>query len=112
VRPSVRLFRRFFIMKAASQGPPLIGDYYFAHRTQGPSQYIAPIPPDRWERWREDWVLMQVDAHDQLVIPTAAPTLNRAEWGKDPGLESGFDPVLDRIQYLAGEWPDFPDGLT
>jgi hypothetical protein len=44
---------------------------------------------------------MQADAHDRLVIPTAAPTLNRAEWGKDPSLESGFDPVLDRIQYLA-----------
>jgi hypothetical protein len=44
---------------------------------------------------------MQVDAHDWLVIPAAAPTLDRAEWGKDPGLESGFDPVLDRIQYLA-----------
>jgi hypothetical protein len=44
---------------------------------------------------------MQADAHDRLVIPAAAPTLNRAEWGKDPGLEPGFDPVLDQIQYLA-----------
>jgi hypothetical protein len=44
---------------------------------------------------------MQADAHDRLVIPAAAPTLDRAEWGKDPGLESGFDPMLDRIQYLA-----------
>jgi hypothetical protein len=44
---------------------------------------------------------MQADAHDRLVIPVAAPTLNRAEWGKDPGLKSGFDPMLDRIQYLA-----------
>jgi hypothetical protein len=44
---------------------------------------------------------MQADAHDRLVIPAAASTLNRAEWGKDPGLESRFDPVLDRIQYLA-----------
>jgi hypothetical protein len=35
------------------------------------------------------------------VIPAAAPTLNLAEWRKDPGLEPGFDPVLDRIQYLA-----------
>jgi hypothetical protein len=33
VRPSVRLFRRFFVMKAASQRPPLIGGYYFACRT-------------------------------------------------------------------------------
>jgi hypothetical protein len=101
VRPSVRLFCRFFVMKAASQRPPLISGYYFARRTQGPSRYIAPVSPGRWERWREDWVLMQADAHDRLVIPAAAPTLNRAKWGKDPRLESGFDPVLDRIQYLA-----------
>jgi hypothetical protein len=101
VQPSVRLFRRFFIMKAVSQRPPLIGGYYFARRTQGPFRYIAPVSPGRWEHWREDWVLMQADAHDRLMIPAAAPTLNRAEWGKDPGLESGFDPVLDWIQYLA-----------
>jgi hypothetical protein len=101
VRPSMRLFRRFFVMKAASQCPPLIGGYYFTRRTQGPSRYIAPVSPGRWERWREDWVLMQADAHDWLVIPAAAPTLNRAEWGKDPDLEPGFDPVLDRIQYMA-----------
>jgi hypothetical protein len=54
VRPSVRLFRRFFVMKAVSQRPPLIGGYYFARRMQGPSRYIAPVSPGRWERWRED----------------------------------------------------------
>jgi hypothetical protein len=101
VRLSVRLFRRFFVMKAVSQRRPLIGGYYFVRRTQGPSRYIAPVSLGRWERWREDWVLMQADANDRLVIPAAAPTLNRAEWGKDPGLESGFDPVLDQIQYLV-----------
>jgi hypothetical protein len=101
VQSSVCLFRRFFVMKAASQRPLLIGGYYFTRRTQGPSRYIAPVSPGRWERWREDWALMQADAHDRLVIPAAAPTLDHAEWGKDPGLESGFDPVLDWIQYLA-----------
>jgi hypothetical protein len=50
VRPLVRLFRRFFIMKAASQRPPLISGYYFTRRTQGPSRYIAPVSPGRWER--------------------------------------------------------------
>jgi hypothetical protein len=54
VRPSVRLFHCFFIMKAASQRPPLIGGYYFMRQTQGPSRYIAPVSPGRWERWRED----------------------------------------------------------
>jgi hypothetical protein len=29
VRPSVQLFWRFFVMKAVSQHPPLIGSYYF-----------------------------------------------------------------------------------
>jgi hypothetical protein len=29
VRPSMRLFWRFFVLKAASPRPPLIGGYYF-----------------------------------------------------------------------------------
>jgi hypothetical protein len=29
VRPSVRLFRRFFVLKAASPRPPLLGGHYF-----------------------------------------------------------------------------------
>jgi hypothetical protein len=33
MRPSVRLFRRFFVMKAMSQHPPLISSYYFQRRT-------------------------------------------------------------------------------
>jgi hypothetical protein len=41
---SVRLFRRFFVMKAASQCPPLIGGYYFARQTQGPSRTL-PLSP-------------------------------------------------------------------
>jgi hypothetical protein len=50
VRPSVRLFRRFFVLKAVSQHPPLIGDYYFHHRTQGHACYITHVSPSRWER--------------------------------------------------------------
>jgi hypothetical protein len=41
------------------------------------------------------------DVHDRLALPVGGPTLDRTEWGKDPGLEPGFDPMLDRIQYLA-----------
>jgi hypothetical protein len=33
VRPSVRLFWCFFVMKVASQDPPLIGRYYFQRQT-------------------------------------------------------------------------------
>jgi hypothetical protein len=101
MRPSVWLFRRFFVLKVASQHPPLISGYYFQHRTQGHACYIAPISPGRWEHWREDWVLVQADAHDWITLSVDAPTLNSIEWVKDPDLESGFNPVLDQIQYLV-----------
>jgi hypothetical protein len=97
VRPSVRLFRRFFMLKAASLRPPLIGGHYFQRRTPSHACYITPISPGRWERWREDWMLVQADVHDWLTLPVGGPTLDRTEWGKDPGMEPGFDPVLDRI---------------
>jgi hypothetical protein len=101
VRPSVRLFQRFFVLKVASTHPPLIGGHYFQRRTPGHARYIVPVSPGRWEQWREDWALVQADVHDRLARSIGGPTLDRTEWGKDPGLEPGFDPVLDRIQYLA-----------
>jgi hypothetical protein len=97
----VLLFRRFFVMKATSQHTALIGGYYFQRRTQGRGHYIAPISPGRWEHWRDDWALVQADIYDRLTLPVAALTLDCIEWVKDPGLESGFDPVLDRIKYLT-----------
>jgi hypothetical protein len=97
VLSSVRLFRRFFMLKAASLRPLLIGSHYFQRRTPGHARYIAHVSPGRWERWREDWALVQVDVHDQLALPVGGPTLDRTEWGKHLGLEPGFDPVLDRI---------------
>jgi hypothetical protein len=84
-------------MKVASQHPPLIDDYYFQCRTQGHTRYITHVSLGRWERWRDDWALVQVDVHDRLTLPITVPTLDRTEWVKDPGLESGFDPVLDWI---------------
>ena len=101
VRPSVRLFRRFFVLKAASPRPPLIGGHYFQRRTPSHARYITSVSPGRWERWREDWTLVQADIHDRLALSVDGPTLDRTEWEKDPNLEPGFDPVLDRIQYLA-----------
>jgi hypothetical protein len=101
MRPSVRLFWRFFVLKVASPRLPLIGGYYFQRRTPGHTRYIALISPSRWEQWREDWVLVLADVHDRLALPVGSPTLDRTEWGKDPGLESGFDPMLDRIHYLS-----------
>jgi hypothetical protein len=54
VRPSVQLFRSFYVLKAVSQRPPLINSYYFQRWTQGHARYIMPVSPGRWERLRED----------------------------------------------------------
>jgi hypothetical protein len=93
VRSSVRLFRSFYVLKVVSQRPPLINNYYFQRWTHGHARYITLVSPGRWERLREDWTLVKADAHDRLALPTSALTLGRTEWVKDPGLESGFNPV-------------------
>jgi hypothetical protein len=68
-----------------------------AATTSSDRHRATPISPGRWEHWREDWALVQVDAHDRLAFPAGDPTLDHANWMKDPDLESGFDPVLDWI---------------
>jgi hypothetical protein len=73
VRPSVHLFRRFHVLRPVKKQPPRLDSYYLQHRTNDPSKYIAVLSPARWEHWREDWVLVQIDAHERLTLSTAAP---------------------------------------
>jgi hypothetical protein len=101
VRPSVRLFRWFHVLRLVNRQPPSLDGYYFQHQMKGSSKYLAALSPDRWERWREDWVLVQAEAHEQLTLPTAAPMPPRVDWEQDPGLELAYNPVLGRIQILA-----------
>jgi hypothetical protein len=58
VQPSVRLFRCFFVLKATSPRPPLIGGHFFQRWTPGHACYITLVSPGWWERWREDWALV------------------------------------------------------
>jgi hypothetical protein len=50
-----------------------IDGYYFQHRTKGPTVYITARTPDKWDRWRDDWVIIQIEVHDRLELPTTAP---------------------------------------
>jgi hypothetical protein len=59
----VRLFRWFHVLHLVNKQPPHLGGYYFQHRMKGHFKYITALSPGRWERWREDWVLVQTDAH-------------------------------------------------
>jgi hypothetical protein len=74
VRSSVRLFRWFHVLHPVNRQPPHLCGYYFQHQTKGSLKYIAVLNPGRWKRWREDWVLVQADAHERLTLPIATFT--------------------------------------
>jgi hypothetical protein len=44
---------------------------------------------------------MQTEAHERLVLPTAASMAPRADWEQDPNLQPVYDLVLARIRFLA-----------
>jgi hypothetical protein len=44
---------------------------------QGPTGGPRAVGLGRWECWREEWVLVQADAHEQLTLPIAASTAPR-----------------------------------
>jgi hypothetical protein len=46
-------------------------------------------------------VLVQVDAHEWLTLPTATPTAPHVDWEQDPGLEPAYIAVLGKIQILV-----------
>jgi hypothetical protein len=80
VWPSVRLCRRFHVLHPVNKQPPHLGSYYFQHQMKGPSKYIAALSLDRWEHRREDLVLVQIDAHERLTLPTAALMAPGVDW--------------------------------
>jgi hypothetical protein len=63
--------------------------------------YITALSPDKWDHWREDWVIMQADAHDRLVLSTMTPMARCFDWEKIPHLQWAYTPMLERIQFLA-----------
>jgi hypothetical protein len=79
VRLSVCLFWQFHVLRPVNRQPPCLGGYYFQHRTKGSSKYHTALSPGRWEHWREDWVLVQADAHEQLTLSTAMPMTPRID---------------------------------
>jgi hypothetical protein len=68
---------------------------------KGSLKYLTALSPGRWERWREDWVLVQADAHERLTLLTAALRGPRVDWEQDLDLEPAYNPVLGRIRILV-----------
>jgi hypothetical protein len=84
----------------SAKGSVLIGAYYFQLWAKGPIAYIVPISSDKWDRWREDWVIVRVNVHDRLVLSTEAPTVKKGAWEETPRLNVAFRPVIERIKHL------------
>jgi hypothetical protein len=88
------LFYLFHLLRFSRRSSTPIDSYYFQHRAKGPSKYISALSPDKWDRWREDCT-------GRLELPTAALTARRSDWEKDPNLQPPYNPVLERIRFLA-----------
>jgi hypothetical protein len=100
VWPSVSLFRLFHVLWWSGKGSSLISAYYFQLWAKGPITYIAPISPSKWDHWREDWVIVQADVHDRLLLPTESPTAKRSDWEEAPMLHRAYELMIKRIKLL------------
>jgi hypothetical protein len=94
VRLSVTLFWMFHVLRWSKKGSGLIGAYYFHIRAKGLSTYITPISSGKWDRWREDWVVVRTDIHDRLVLSTESPTAKKTAWEETSRLHMAFRPVI------------------
>jgi hypothetical protein len=100
VRLSVTLFWMFHVPRWSKKGSGLIGAYYFQIRDKGLITYITPISSGKWDRWREDWVVVRADIHDRLVLSTESPTAKKTAWEETSRLHMAFRPVIKRIKHL------------
>jgi hypothetical protein len=67
--------------------------------------YIAPLRLNKWDCWRKDFEIVRTDAHNQLDLLTGAPTGKRSHWEMVPDLQSAYDPMVKRIQFLEEKGP-------
>jgi hypothetical protein len=51
----------------------------------------------------EDWVIVQADIHDRLVLSTEVPMGKRDGWEKVSELQRDYEPMIKRIKLLVAE---------
>jgi hypothetical protein len=59
--------------------------------------YIIAITLGKWDRWRDDWVIMQAEVHDRLELMTTAAMGRHSGWERVPNLQPSYRPMLKRI---------------
>jgi hypothetical protein len=48
----------FHVLRWSGKCFGLIGTYYFQIRAKESIAYIVPISSDKWDHWRENWVVV------------------------------------------------------
>jgi hypothetical protein len=89
------------MLRWSGKGSGLINAYYFLLRAKGPIAYIMPVGPGKWDRWREDWVIIQADVHDHLVLPTESTIARHSNWEEVLMLHRAYEPVIERMKHLT-----------
>jgi hypothetical protein len=79
VRPCTTIFKHFYALVGTGKSKRSeIGAYYFQLRHRMAGSYIAAFSSSKWEDWREGWVIVAVDPHDHLELPTKGPRVTGA----------------------------------
>jgi hypothetical protein len=68
---------------------------------QGSGYVQHPLIPSKWDRWKDDWVIMQADVHDRLELLARAPTSKCGGWEKVPNLQRDYDTMVKRIRFMV-----------
>jgi hypothetical protein len=68
VWPSVHLFQHFHMLQSSRRSPTPLSAYYFLLRAKAPTTYITSLTPNKWDWWMEDWMIVQANVYDRLVL--------------------------------------------
>ncbi|BAB90320.1 erythrocyte binding protein 3-like protein [Oryza sativa Japonica Group] len=83
VRPSLRLFRWFFIVQPVSP-PSVVGGCYFQPRGPVLNRYIPCVLCKKWDDWKSDWFYTPLADEARLRLPSQPPA-QASNW-RAPGL--------------------------
>jgi hypothetical protein len=85
------------VLRSSGRSPTHLDDYYFQLWPKAPITYIASLTPGKWDWWREDWVIVQPDIHNRLVLSSGVTTGKHSDWERVPTLPRAYESMVKRI---------------
>ena len=69
VKPSVVLWRHFFILRLSEGTATTYGSCRFQTRSNPRTDYIITDFNGRWESWKESWFFLRIEPKRRLRVP-------------------------------------------